>query len=314
MTKEEPKGLILVTGATGQHGGTGAHVVRALLEKGHHVRVLARRRSTKTEQLETAGAEILIADLHDRTSLVRAFDGVSQATFTYPIADGAVEAAANFAAAARQAGTKPRVVVTSMAVAHPDSPSHLGRKQWLAEEMLSWAGLELCVLRIAALYFENIAMLHARSIREENVIRNSFGTVQVPWISGRDAANLVVSALLMPERFGGDHVHYPVGVQLMDHVQIARLIGEHLGREIRFAPVTSKEWADELMELALRDQDGPVNVDMARHIAAVGAALASGKGPIGQPDSRELARLTGVKPLTIEDYLLREPALSGLPT
>lgn len=193
-----------------------------------------------------------------------------------------------------------------MAVAHPDSPSHLGRRQWLAEEVLSWAGLDVCVLRIAAVFFENIATVHARSIREENIIRNSFGMAQVPWISGRDAAYLVVAALLKPERFEGEQVHYPVGVQLMDHTQIARIIGEHLGREIRYVPVNAQEWADELTALASSDPVGPVNMDMARHIAAVGAALASGKGPIRQPDPDELARLIGVEPLTFEDYLISE--------
>lgn len=77
---------------------------------------------------------------------------------------------------------------------------------------MSWAGLDVCVLRIAAVFFENIATVHARSIREENIIRNSFGMAQVPWISGRDAAKLVVAALLKPERFEGEQVHYPVGV------------------------------------------------------------------------------------------------------
>jgi hypothetical protein len=49
---------------------------------------------------------------------------------------------------------------------------------------------------------------------------------------------------------------------------------------------------------------------MARHISAVGAALASARAPIRQPDSRELSRLIGTKSLSFEDYLSGEPAFS----
>ncbi|SDN52506.1 NmrA-like family protein [Paenibacillus sp. yr247] len=85
MTEKEASNIVLVTGATGKHGGTGAYVVHKLRENGHLVRVLARRKSTMTEQLEKLGAEIVLGDLHDRASLVSAFNGVSQATFTYPM-------------------------------------------------------------------------------------------------------------------------------------------------------------------------------------------------------------------------------------
>jgi uncharacterized protein YbjT (DUF2867 family) len=60
-----------------------------------------------------------------------------------------VDAAANFASAGRAAGLK-RVVVMSMGASHPKSPSHLGRAQWLAEELLEWAGFSCLHLPIAA--------------------------------------------------------------------------------------------------------------------------------------------------------------------
>ena len=296
--------MILATGATGQHGGTGAHVVHALLAAGHAVRILARRRSDKTTELERAGAEVVIGDLHDRVSLIGALSGVSQATFTYPVASGIIEAAANFAAAARQQQVMPHVVVTSMAVAHPESPSHLGRSQWLAEEMLAWAGLDLCVLRIAALFFENLPLLHRRSILEEGEIRSSFGHAEVPWISGKDAGRLVVTALTRPGILGPG-VHYPVGAQLLDYAEIARQIGEQLGRPIRFVPTSAQDWAAELGASPGRPA-GSINAAIAQHIAAVGAALASGKGPVRQPDAQALARLICGEPMEFRDFLFQE--------
>ncbi|USX54403.1 NmrA family NAD(P)-binding protein [Lentzea sp. HUAS12] len=126
---------ILVTGATGRHGGTGAHVVRRLREEGRDVRVLARSRGDRTEALEAIGAEVVIGDLQDRRGIVPALEGVAQAYFTYPIDAGVIGAAANFAAAVRESGASPRTVVMSMGPAHPGHPSGRGRDQWLAEEV-----------------------------------------------------------------------------------------------------------------------------------------------------------------------------------
>ncbi|WP_238396796.1 NmrA family NAD(P)-binding protein [Mycolicibacterium sp. CBMA 234] len=128
---------VLVTGATGRHGNTGEHVVRRLHEEGHHVRVLARELSERTELLQSLGAEVVIGDLHQRRTLIGALADVDLAYFTYPVAPGVVPAAANFAAAAREVGRRPRVVVMSMGAAQPDHPSELGRNQWLAEEVCS---------------------------------------------------------------------------------------------------------------------------------------------------------------------------------
>ncbi|MFX9962082.1 NAD(P)H-binding protein, partial [Acinetobacter baumannii] len=85
------------------------------------------------------GIDVVAGDLHDRHTLAAALADVETAYFAYPVAAGIVDAAANFAAAGRAAGLK-RVVVMSMGVSRPDSPSHLGRAQYLAEEMLEWAG------------------------------------------------------------------------------------------------------------------------------------------------------------------------------
>jgi uncharacterized protein YbjT (DUF2867 family) len=73
---------ILVTGVTGRHGSTGAHVARRLREEGRPVRILARTLSQRTDALAELGAEVVIGDLHDRRSLVTALTDVELAYFT----------------------------------------------------------------------------------------------------------------------------------------------------------------------------------------------------------------------------------------
>jgi len=128
-----------------------------------------------------------------------------------------------------------------LGVSHRESPSHLGRAQWLAEEVLGWAGLDLTILRIASLFYENVPTLHGRSIRDEGTIRNCFGDVRLSWISGEDAAGIGLAALLHPSVFEGGMVQYiRQGAELLSHAEVARVLSEELSRPIRFEPLRAR--------------------------------------------------------------------------
>jgi uncharacterized protein YbjT (DUF2867 family) len=261
---------ILVVGGTGRHGGTGAYVVRQLIKQGIRVRALARRRDDRAGALEEIGVKVVVGDLRDRRSLIPALEGTLTAYFTYPIAAGIVDAAANLASAARSVGLK-RLVVMSMAPAHPDGPSHLGRAQWLAEELLEWSGLSCIQLRIGALFFENLELLHREDILGDGVIRNSFPDLPMNWIAGADAGKLAVAALRFPERFGDKTAVYPTGSENFTYSEVAEIIGRHLGSSLRHETISAEAWQAHLMDLSQRDDR--ISLDMARHISAVGAAM-----------------------------------------
>jgi uncharacterized protein YbjT (DUF2867 family) len=285
---------IFVVGATGRHGGTGVTVARLLRKNGHGVRALVRTIDPRVEPLTAIGAEITTGDLHDRRSIKDALEGVEVAFFTYPIAGGIVDAAANFASAGRASGLK-RVVVMSMALSHPESMSHLGRAQWLAEEMLEWAGFSCLHLRIAALLFENLELLHRDDVLGDGVIRNSFPDFALNWIAGEDAGKLAVAALLHPERFEGKTAVYPTGSEQYSHTQIADLLGRHLGRTLRHERISPEAWCERL--IARGSHDNRISTDLARHISAVGAGI----GPI--PLNGMFEAVTREKPLSLIEAL-----------
>ena len=113
----QPK--VLVIGATGKHGSTGAIVVDRLISQGRDVRVLTRTDGERVDALRRRGAEAVVGDLHDRSTLSAAVqDGarLSAVYFTYPIAAGVIPAAANLASVLVESGQRPHVVVMSMAV------------------------------------------------------------------------------------------------------------------------------------------------------------------------------------------------------
>jgi uncharacterized protein YbjT (DUF2867 family) len=291
---------ILVTGATGRHGSTGAHVARRLREEGRPVRILARTLSERTDALADLGAEVVIGDLHDRRSLLTALADVDLAYFTYPVDAGVVPAAANYTAAVRETGRAVRTVVMSMAPAHPEHSSELGRAQWLAEEVMTWGGLDLLILRVAATFHENIVALHGDSIRRDNLLRNSFGDKPVGWINGGDAGEIAVAGLLRPEVFDGP-VCYPSGSELLNHHQIAEILSQELDRTISFEPISRDRWRDELIHVSDNHPGGVVNYAMAGHIANVGAAVAARGAP--SVEFIELTRLINRTPVSLREFI-----------
>lgn len=74
-SNKDPNSLfVLVVGATGNQGGA---VARRLIERGHKVRALTRKKdSHKAKELMKLGAEIVEGDLGDVSSLQNAMDGV----------------------------------------------------------------------------------------------------------------------------------------------------------------------------------------------------------------------------------------------
>ncbi|HEY9679401.1 MAG TPA: NmrA family NAD(P)-binding protein [Drouetiella sp.] len=267
MANERP---ILITGATGRHGGTGKYVVQALLDRNYKVRALARSDDQRAQALRDLGAEVVVGDLHDRRTLLSALKDVESAYFTYPVGAGIVDAAANFVSAARANEVK-NLVVMSMAPANPDSPSPLGRAQWLADELFDNAGFECLILRVAALFFENLELLHGGDIEGDGIIRNSFEDVALNWIAGVDAAKLVTAALIHPQKFRDTKISYPTGSEHFTHAEVLDKIGRYVGKKLKHETISAAEWEKHLVDRS--QSELRIDAAMAKHISSVGAYL-----------------------------------------
>src|SRR5260370_10520374 len=129
---------ILVTGATGLHGGVGGHTARLRGEKGADVRALVRSRDQRSDGLEKLGIETVVGDFMNLQSLCEAMSGVDRAIFCYPINAGLLEAALNMAIAARDA--KLRILIDlSLVPAREGTPAGAARELWLVATMFDLA-------------------------------------------------------------------------------------------------------------------------------------------------------------------------------
>jgi len=271
-------------------------VARLLRDSGLPVRAFTRTPDNRVGALKALGIEVATGDLHDRQSLTAALEDVEVAYFTYPVAAGVVDAAANFASAARAAGLK-RLVVMSMCASQPDAPSAFAREYWLAEELLDLAGFSTLHLHVLAFFFENLELLHRADILGDGVIKNSFADVPFLWIAGEDAGKLAVAGLLHPDCFEYQAVISPSGRYRYSHSEIAQIVGQHLGRALRHETITKEAWEERI--IALSASDNRLNPTMAAHISAFGAAFSR-----GHPSASAMFEtLTGEKALSLVDVL-----------
>src|SRR5258707_10528217 len=89
---------ILVTGAAGgSQGSTGSNITSLLIKKGLAVRALVHKPDSRSDDLRRLGAEVVQGDLLDPASIRKVFKDIKRAYFTYPVADGLLEATTIFA-------------------------------------------------------------------------------------------------------------------------------------------------------------------------------------------------------------------------
>jgi uncharacterized protein YbjT (DUF2867 family) len=130
---------ILVTGAAGGTlGSTGRYIAGLLIRARFPVRAFVHKLDARSERLRDLGAGVFEGDLPNRASVCRAMKDIKLAYFTYPVADGLLEATIIFALAAREAGTE-LVVNLSQLQNTPDAPTFRNLQHRLADLVFDWA-------------------------------------------------------------------------------------------------------------------------------------------------------------------------------
>src|SRR6202008_1689361 len=122
---------ILVIGATGRTGGA---VVTQLLAKGRQVRAAVRIRDTRSDRLQSLGAEVVVADIFDPGQLTDAMRGVQRAYYCPPYHPFVIQSAMAFADVARETGLE-QIVGLSQWLAGPNHPALISPRHWRIDRM-----------------------------------------------------------------------------------------------------------------------------------------------------------------------------------
>src|SRR5215470_4672781 len=226
----------LITGAT---GATGSAAATELLEKGRRVRAFVHREDERSESLQQRGAEVVVGDLLDFDRVRDALRSVSAAYFVYPIRPGLVQATAQFAQSASEAGVG-AIVNMSQISARSDARSLSAREHWLAERVFDWSGLN--VAHIRPTYFAEWLLYLAPMIRQ-GVMYAPFTTGRHAPIAGEDQGRVIAGILQNPEPHRGKV--YPLyGPVELTHDEIASIVGRTLDRKIVYQSMPIEQWAE----------------------------------------------------------------------
>jgi uncharacterized protein YbjT (DUF2867 family) len=293
---------ILITGAAGgQQGSTGRLVAGLLLKQGVPVRAFVHKLDARSDELRQQGAEIVEGDLLDPASVQAAMKEVKRAYFTYPVADGLLEAVTISAVAARDAGLE-LVVNNSQFQGTPDdpvfrdlryAPSFRNLQHRLADRIFDWAQVGAVHLQTPP-YYENVRALVSRSVAEQNAAFLPWGDDQtiIP-LAGAEDVSRVAATLLGDPGVPPEKV-YPLVSETLTVRQIVEILGKAIGRSIRYVPITDQQWAE-----AVKERINPHALD---HLTHLWQYFRNSKEH--RQSTNAIREVTGLNPQTLEEFFM----------
>ena len=291
---------ILVTGAAGgTQGSTGRQVARLLLEQGIPVRALVHKLDSRSDDLRKQGAEVIEGDLLNPASVQAAMRNIKRAYFTYPVADGLLEAATIFAAAARDAGLE-LVVNNSQFQGTPDdpdfrdllhAPSFRNLQHRLADRIFDWAQVGAVHIQ-APPYYENVRALVSHSVAEQSTAFLPWGedTTVIPLVGAEDVSRVAATLLANPS--APSQGVYALVSETPTVKEMTEALGRAIGRPVRYVAITDGQWAD-----AVKERINPHALD---HLAHLWQYFRRGEQRFQRTDT--IRAVTGRKPQTLEEF------------
>jgi NAD(P)H dehydrogenase (quinone) len=293
---------ILITAAAGETGG---YTTDLLLNEGFAVRAFVRTADERSEKLKARGAEIVVGDLLELDDVRSALKDVNAAFFVYPIRPGLIDATAYFAQAAKDAGLD-GVVNMSQISARFESKSHAARDHWIAERVFDWSGVPVTHIR-PTFFAQWLIYPHSRKhILERGVISQPLGNGRHAPIAAEDQARLIAAILADPAAHTGQ-VYRLFGPIEMDQAGIAKAVGDALGRQVGYEPITIDAYRKRL------EDAGDMPPFLIQHLCAVAQDYQDG---IFAGTDDVIGRLTGKPPMTVQEFVtahidLFRPAEAG---
>jgi uncharacterized protein YbjT (DUF2867 family) len=290
---------ILVTGAAGgTQGSTGRLIASLLMERGIPVRALVHL-DARSDELRKQGAEVVEGDLLNPASVQAATRNVKRAYFTYPVADGLLEAAAIFAAAARDAGLE-LVVNNSQFQGTPGdptfrdlqrAPSFRNLQHRLADRIFDWAQVRAVHLQ-APPYYENVRALVSRSVAEQSTVFLPWGEddTVVPLVGAEDVSR--VAATLLANPGAPSQNAYPLVGETPTVREVVESLARAIGRPVRYVAITDEQWAD-----AVKERVNPHAID---HLTHLWQYFRKGEEHFQATDAVRV--VTGRDPQTLEEF------------
>jgi len=281
---------IAVTGANGQ---LGRQVVQLLARQAQHDVVAVVRRRARDES-ETRRVNVAIAEYGDRAALRSALRDVD--TLVFITSDGDATKVLlhhqNVIAAATDNGVA-HVVALSSVDADIDSPFCYAVVNGATENLLEDSGCQFSIAR-ASIYSE-FFMRWLTPARTTGEIRLPAGDGRISLVSRTDVGRCLAALAVRPPT---GRYHDLTGPEALDLTAIAALTGAEFGRPVLYTDLTP---AEHYREMAAAGEEPW----WAHAFSSMFESVRQGRWATV---TDEVVRLTGSRPLSIEDLLAEQPA------
>jgi len=281
--------MILLTGITGNNGGATAN---ALLEKGVKFRAIVRDLD-KASAWGEKGVELVKGDLNDKASIVAALNGVDRAVLIMPNGQDQERLELAFIGAAKEAGLEWIIKLSSPeAVRGTTSPTPL--VHLAAEDAIKASGMNWTFVR-PSFFMQNFrgAIPQAKAT----------GKLSMPMGDGTAAltdcadAGAFIAHILTDEN---SQQHYGQCYDItgpdpvMTFAEIARIIGEAIGKEVVYEHADPKAYQEKLRPFVTSDWHSDA-------VAQLFAEIADGTTPGHKTDTFE--KIMGRPGRSLKEYL-----------
>jgi uncharacterized protein YbjT (DUF2867 family) len=245
--------MYVVLGATGRTGGAAA---AALRERGKQVRAVVRD-AGEVDSMRERGYDPVIADVHDRAALARAFRGAEGVYLFIPPNTGVAdflgdveETAETLAAAVAEAAPRHVVALSSTGAQHPAGTGMYVMSNRI-ERALRGTSVPRTFLRPAE-YTDNWGA-YAHLAREHGVLPSFHQPLDHPFpqVSTRDVGQEAARLLLDPAE--GERIVHLEGPARYTPEDVARTYTELMGRPVQPMTPPRESWVPTLVQTGMSE-------------------------------------------------------------
>ncbi len=275
--------IVLVTGATGK---IASYAIPQLLGRGLQVRAYVHN-AAKAEKLKKNGVELIEGEFSDSAKLDRAAEGADTIISITPMGKVADTSAAHITRAAKHAGTKHLLRVSAIGAA-PDAPTGNGKLHAMTDSEIMASGIPYTILR-PNYYMQNV-LGSIPTIQQQGKIYSGTGSGKIGMIDVRDVADCLVSLCADGGHLG--QVYTLTGDASISYYDIARMIGDGLGKPVEFVPVPIEAVGEMVRNFGMDPWAAQVTMDYSK-------AYSQGWGDL-VTDSVE--KIAGHKPRSFQQF------------
>lgn len=242
--------MYVITGATGR---TGSRIVHRLLDGGEPVRAIGRSEA-RLRGLVERGAEPAVGDLRDAAFVRAAFDGASAAYAMIPPAPREDDLRAfqdriaeNLAEALLIQGVEHVVTLSSIGAEWDAGTGVVLGLHDLEQKLNAIPHTAVLHLR-AACFMENLFAMIPQIRATGHLSAPLRPDTRFPIVATRDIAEVAADALSLLD-FEGKRVQYVLGAEDTTYPEIARILGEAIGRPgLTYRRITFDDARDAMVE------------------------------------------------------------------